>query len=161
MRFGRTALRYGSGFTLVELIVVIIVISILAAFVVPRWSGGTGFEERGLRDQMAAALRYAQKSAIAARRTVCVNTSVANAVSFRISSAYPAANCDAGTALSGPDGQDLAVVAKAPAAFAAVPASFAFDATGRPNPNAAVVFGFSGLPGALNLTVQAETGYVH
>ena len=36
----------------------------LAAVVVPRVGGGSGFDERGLRDQTQAALRYAKQAAI-------------------------------------------------------------------------------------------------
>ncbi|HEX6735716.1 MAG TPA: type II secretion system protein [Azonexus sp.] len=148
------------GFTLVELIVVMVVAGILAAFVVPKWRGGTGFEERGFRDQVAAALRYAQKSAVAARRPVCASfTTTPGSLTLRIADAYGAADCAAGGPLAGPDGQAYVLTATAPAAFAAAPASLVFDAAGRPN--AAASFSFSGLPGALDLTVEAETGYVH
>ena len=145
---------------MVELIVVMVLAGIMAAVFIPRWSGGSGFEERGFRDQVAAALRYGQKSAIAARRTVCATfTTSPSAVSFRISSAYGAADCTTGSALIGPDGQNLVLTAPAPAAFASVPASLVFDALGRPGGAASI--SFAGLPGTLALTVEAETGYVH
>lgn len=147
------------GFTIIELIVVIVIAGILAAFVAPKWRGGTGFEERGFRDQVAAALRYAQKSAIAARRTVCVTSTTApSTMTFAISNAYGAADCSAGVPLVGPDGQVFALAAMAPAAFSSAPASLVFDAAGRPS--GAATFSFTGLPGALDLTVEAETGYV-
>lgn len=149
-----------AGFSLVELIVVLVLAGIMAAVFIPRWRGGSGFEERGFRDQVAAALRYGQKSAIAARRTVCATfTTAPSAVSFRISSAHGAADCSTGSALPGPDGQSLALTAPPPAAFASVPATLLFAASGRPD-NAASI-SFVGLPGALALTVEAETGYVH
>lgn len=148
------------GFSLVELIVVLIVLGIMSAVFMPRWQGGSGLEERGFRDQVAAALRYAQKSAIAARRTVCATfTTAPSTMNLAISNAYGAADCSAGVPLLGPDGQAYSLNATAPAAFAAAPASLVFDAAGRPN--TAATFSFTGLPGALDLTVEAETGYVH
>lgn len=157
---GRSPEQRCRGFTLVELITVIIIASILAAFVVPRWRGQTGFEERGFRDEVAAALCYAQKSAIAARRTVCATFAVEpSTVALRISRDFGAANCTVGGPLVGPDGQPYVLAAKAPAAFAAAPTSLIFDAAGRPD--AAAVLSFTGLPGALDLTVETETGYVH
>lgn len=148
------------GFTLVELIVVIVLAGVMAAVFAPRWRGGTGFEERGLRDQIVAGLRYAQKSAIAARRTVCVQFSSApDRVDFTISGAYGAANCAGGSALAGPDGANLSVVASGNSGFSASPASLVFDAAGRPNAAASVAV--NGLPAALNVVVESETGYAH
>ena len=92
---------------MIELVVAIVLLGILAAVVVPRVGGGSGFDERGLRDQTQAALRYAQKSAIAARRTACAIFSTAatpHRVSLRIASAFGAADCSTGSALLLPDG---------------------------------------------------------
>lgn len=148
------------GFTIVELVVVLIVLGIMSAVMLPRWRGETGFEERGFRDQVVSALRYAQKSAIAARRTVCANfTTAPSVLSVQISSAQGAANCAVGGPLLGPDDQNLILAATPPAAFAAAPASVIFDAAGRPN--AAASISFAGLPGTLDVIVEAETGYVH
>lgn len=150
--------RHG-GFTLVELIVTMILISILAAVALPRWRGGTGFEERALRDKTLAALRYAQKSAVAARRTVCVsfNQSPASAT-FNISSAYGASDCSAGTSLLGPDGAVLQVSGGSQS-YSSAPTSLIFDAAGRPG--AAASIGVTGLASTMDITVEAETGYVH
>lgn len=148
-----------NGFTQIELIVVIVVAGILAATIVPRWGGETGFEERGLRDQTLTALRYAQKTAIAARRTVCA-TFTATTVSFFVSSAFGAADCSAGAALLAPDGGGaLLVTATRNAQFSPVPEAITFDAQGRSA--AAASIAISNLPAALSITVEAETGYVH
>lgn len=61
-----------SGFTLLELIVIIGIIGILAVVALPRLQQDEGFKQRAFHDQTLAALRYAQKAAIAQRRTVCV-----------------------------------------------------------------------------------------
>lgn len=85
----RVALR---GFTLVELVVVIVVAGVLMATALPFWRGETGFEERGFRDETAAALRYAQKAAVAARRQVCVNFT-ANGLTARIHQTFGVTDC--------------------------------------------------------------------
>lgn len=137
-----------------------VIIGILAAVLLPKWGGSSGFDERGFRDQMVAGLRYAQKSAIASRRTVCASFSASPAqVSFRISTAYPAADCTTGSALIGPTSSALVVTATGNTSFAALPASIIFDAAGRPGSGATI--NVSGLPASLAITVEAETGYVH
>ena len=57
------------GFTLIELIITLIIVGVLAAVVAPRFSGLTAFSARGYADQIESYLRFAQKTAVAARRT--------------------------------------------------------------------------------------------
>lgn len=147
------------GFTLVELIVVLLVAGVLFATALPRWHGESGFESRGFRDELQAALRYAQKSAIAARRTVCADLT-AVPVMFRISTNQGVADCTTGRALEGPTGGALTVAATSPASLGAAPASVIFNSSGRPLGGAASI-GINGLPAALAIAVEAETGYVH
>lgn len=52
------------GFTLVELVVVITITGILAAYIAPRFWTQQTFSDRGYVDELAAALRATQKAAV-------------------------------------------------------------------------------------------------
>lgn len=150
-----------TGFTLVELVVTLIIVGIIAAYVVPRFFGTHGFEERGFHDETLSALRYAQKAAIAQRRQVCVALTDQTAT-LTIASANPGA-CN--VPLAGPDGVAPYVVdanastkyRNAEVKFSAYPTSVTFDPLGRPGAAASIqVAGHS-----KTITVEVETGYVH
>ena len=145
---------------MVELVVTLVVIGIVAIAIIPRWNGTSGFDERAFRDRVVAGLRYAQKSAIATRRTTCATFSAAPAsVSFRVSTNNGAANCAVGAALIGYDANPLVVTAPNGVSFAALPADVVFDGGGRAASAAAI--SITGLDASLAITVEAETGYVH
>lgn len=142
------------GFTLIELIMVIVIVGILAVFVAPRFFDANVFRSRGFADQVQASLRYAQKAAIAQRRFVCATFAV-DSVTL---STGPTAAC--GTNLQSPTGEASYVI-NAPAntefAGGVAPADFSFDALGRPS--AGQVINVTGATNAI--TIEAETGYVH
>lgn len=82
------------GFTMVELITVMVLIGVLAAIAIPRLMGNDSTAAAVFGDQVSSALRTAQKTAVARRRTVCATTS-AKGVQLRISRNPGSASCDA------------------------------------------------------------------
>lgn len=61
-----------SAFTIIEIVVILMIIGILAAFTVPRLFTTNVFEARGYYDYVVNTVRYAQKTAVAQRRLVYV-----------------------------------------------------------------------------------------
>ena len=150
------------GFTLVELILVIVLIGILAAVATPRIMVGNDFNVQGFHDETLAYLRYAQKTAIAQRRTVCV-VFAANSATLNMASAAVAATCD--TAIRGPKGETPAKVTGATGmVYDPVPASLNFDGLGQlvDAAGAALATQTIQIKGAARtITVETGTGYVH
>lgn len=169
--FGQQTIHHG-GFTLIELIMVIILIGVLAIFAAPRMFNTGSFAAQGFHDETLAFLRYAQKTAVAQRRTVCVVfvASEPAKAEFSIASlaasgacdralAGPAKNCPA--ALGEPSG---CITARAGVSYALSPPSIDFDGLGRPvgvtSPLKLQVAN-DGVSITPQVTVEAETGYVH
>lgn len=148
-----------AGFTLVELIVVLIVISIMAYVAIPRFALMMGFSDIGYRDQVAAAIGYARKIAVAQRRHTCV-VIAASSVTVNIDPGLPQSHatnvCPA--ALTLPTGAN---VISAPSGLTSSTATLDFDAEGRPVSGAPATITFTGASGTSTLTIEAESGYVH
>lgn len=156
----RSAPACARGFTLVELIMVLVLLGVLAVYAVPRVLNTGDFFARGFHDQSLAYLRYAQKTAIAQRRTVCVAFSP-NSITLTIANAAAVNNC--ANPLRGPNG-DLVLVARAGIAYAGAPVNFNFDALGQPvdvggamSPTRPVQVGNTDR----SITIETVTGFVH
>lgn len=152
-----------TGFTLVELVIVLIVAGVLATVGMSRFFGVQDFQERGFYDETLAAVRYAQKLAVASGCDVEVNIGPGG---FAL---QERSGCSSG---------GFAVAVRKPGfggAFSASPPpkvpvgnmGFYYDPLGRPRDVASGVI-LTTSPSVTiggrtprTLTVEHETGFVH
>lgn len=173
------------GFTLIELILVIVLVGIIGSFAVGRFVDRKGFDAQIIVDRAQGMLRYGQKLAIAQNRPVYVRLDGSS-----IALCY-AASCAAATRVTDPagsnsnsaqtqaacDGSSTWMCEGMPAgiSYALSPGTLAtpfyFDPLGKPYAAGDVspvlmssfvqlTIAFSG-DGTKNVIVEAETGYVH
>jgi len=154
------------GFTLGELIIVMVITSVLAAVAIPRVFDQSGFAARGARDFVGSALRYAQKSAIAMRRNVCVTVGTTSVtMTYALAAGSGQACSGAATIVNPATNQAFASKVYDQGATVAAATSITFDALGRPlsaalaplaTTTSITVNGY-----ATPVSVEPETGYVH
>lgn len=155
------------GFTLVELVIVIVLIGILAAVAGPRILGGQVAETQGFHNELKAAVRYAQKLAVATQCEVQVNINAGAdtyALFFPNDADADPSTCDGSGAGFGSNAVlsprlDGSFQGSAPQGVDITGGlAFFYDAVGRPSASGAVSVAGSHI---LTLTVEPETGFVH
>lgn len=157
----RWPMRRAAGFTLVELVLVLVLTGVLALFVAPRMLDSRDVYARGFHDQTLSLLRYAQKSAIAQRRTVCVSFTSSSATLAMASSAATTDCASPVADFKGPDGGAAGISAKPGISYATTPAALRFNGLGQPS--ASVTLQVTSAAGTVTsaISVESETGYVH
>jgi MSHA pilin protein MshC len=73
------------GFTIIELVVVMVLLGILVAYAAPRFSGRGGYSELTAREDVKQALRYAQQLAMSQTdKVVTFNVSSSTQIDVRV-----------------------------------------------------------------------------
>lgn len=157
-----------SGYTVVELVIVLVLISILAANAMPRFFEASRFDAMGYADSVESALRYAQKLALASRCDVRVEVTAAGYALFRRqreAADPPAPACPSGdfnVAVNRPGGQTWSGVTPAGVGVGAL--DVYFNAWGSPHDTgsgaAQTATRTLGI-GMRTLSLEPETGYAH
>jgi len=136
------------AYSLIELVVTISIMVILAAVAMPYFNQ-SDVDTTWFHEQVKAAVRYAQRQAVAQRRSVFVVVSAGG-----VDLCY-----DAGCLLTVPEIRTgTAYRLTAPSGITLSPTgSFSFNGLGQPNPLAGTSFNVGGKA----VIVTAETGHVH
>jgi MSHA pilin protein MshC len=169
--------RAGRGFTLIELITILLLVGIMSFVALPRVDLLRGFDEIGYRDRVRATIEYARKSAVAQRRHVQVITAN-NCMGVWAASADPDSGFPGSTSgpvlctttvtafprsLTLPGAASNIVTPPTGGTLTTASTTLVFDPLGRPLDSAGAVltanttFTVSGTV----VTVEAETGHVH
>ena len=150
------------GFTLIELIMTMVIVGILAILVAPRFFDANVFKQKGFSDEVRSVLRYAQKTAIAQRKFVCVVFGL-NSVTLTIDTAsdpgvVTTTTCPAAASLAIP-GKSTNIASSSDASFTtpAAGTKIYFNALGKPDFTSVLNVNVNGN----TFQVESETGYVH
>jgi prepilin-type N-terminal cleavage/methylation domain-containing protein len=144
------------GFTLVELVVVMLLMAVLASVGMSRFADREPFAVQGVADQLVSGLRLAQATAIAQRQTIhlVLGASPASLQVCLDSSCSQALDPPGG----GPWLNDADGLQLAPAT------SFSFGASGAPSLTAALTVQVRNADGSVvsrNVQVEPVSGHVH
>lgn len=153
--------RPARGFTMVELVAVLLLVGVLAVVAMPRLDGALSLRGAAWRDQVQAAALQARSLATGHRRLVCLTVATGE-LRLAIASANPASSCN--TTLPGPDGDvRWAVDAQALAVSVSPAGTLHFQPDGRITSDGAgltAVNASVAIAGEAALQITGETGLV-
>ena len=150
--------RQHAGFSLVELITVIVLLAILGVVALGRFGDQDGFAARGFFDDTVAAVRFAQKFAVSSGCEVRV---VTTATSYQLLQSSTCTAGDFANAVNNPANRGQPYLnANMPDGFTLTAGSITFDAEGVRSDGPPDVFVLTDGSTSLSFEVHAATGLV-
>lgn len=152
-------MRRMRGFSLVELVVTIVIAAIVTAIAIPMFDDAQ-IKQSWYHEQMKAALRYAQRQAVAQRRCVYVQVTAT-----QLSLLYGNAGCTGpgapltflATIQEGKaPGDPYVIDAPSGTSMSPAPTTFSFNGLGQPSFSTPLTLN----AGSATITIASETGYV-
>lgn len=148
---------WSRGFTVIELVTVLVIVGALAIFVVPRLDP-EGFGRYGFRQQVLSAARYAQKTAMASGCEVEFSAS-ASSVELNYRTGGDDANCGGGgfdAPVQNPASGGTFVLSAPSGVSITSGGAVVFDGFGDPDSGLTITFDTGP-----SITIEAVTGYAH
>ncbi len=145
-----------NGFTLIELIMVIVVLGALSLFVAPSFSSKTSFDTLSFHQELKTAIRFAHKLSIASQCEVQVSLAANSYALF-----YPDVTCNPPDAFgANPVNHPVmsgGYAGNAPSGVTITSfGNFFFTASGAPNSSGTITIN----PGGRQIVINALTGFV-
>jgi len=145
-------LKSQHGFTLIELVMVIVLLGIISAVALPKFSGRDSFSQRVLFDDTLNAVRYAQKSAIASGCNVKFSVA-SNSYTLTRDNTCSSGNFSSNLAVINPSGEANYTGSENNVTLTATTANTVFDSLGRADVDNTISVG------PRQITIIAATGF--
>jgi MSHA pilin protein MshC len=151
--------RAAQGFTLIELVMVIVLLGILSATALPKFFAVSGYQQQVFFDDTLSAVRYAQKLAVATGCKVQVSV---NADTYVLNQPAARSQCLSNSAVfslpvrNPGTGEASFTHSETGVSLTAAPAAFYFDALGRASADVLLT-----IAGVKTIAVVRDTGFVY
>lgn len=144
--------KKNSGFTLVELIVVILLVAILSISIAPRFFGVASYEDRRAADELRSAIRHTQQMAMNRGENIQV---IITANNFRVERTVVPVELRSPDGITNPIcGTPFCYVKDFPQNVTpSITPTIIFDRLGRPDAGRVITLG------SQTVTIEDETGY--
>ena len=151
------------GFTITELVVTVVILGVLSASAMSRFSNATSAQERGYADQVLSAIHYGHRIATVGGCDLRVQMNNAGLTLASWSTCSPVSHTGATTAIAHPDGSGTFVLA-VPSGVTTGTLDIYFDAKGSPHTtstSARLTAATTLAIGPRTVIIEPETGFAH